>query len=178
MSVLLGATLFVSMATPSLAGYWDEHQGQRIRINGQEYHGRWAYVGERPYVNVESFGKALGVPRRHNVKNWYIGEKGAPAGSPFQMLVESGKFKLPTARFGGATYVDLQAACQALGIPFHRDYDGEYLEIGDAYQGEYMIGAWQRWLNGKQAYYPGNSHSSARGQGQLDEHYGKINREP
>lgn len=175
MSVLLGATLFASMATGASASYW-EHPDQTIRVNGHEYYGRWAYIGERPYVNVESFGKALGVPRRHNAKNWYLGESGGPSGSPFQMLVESGKFKLPTVRFGGATYVDLIAACEALKIPYHRDFDNRFLEVGDAYQGEYMIGAWERFVNGKTgASYEGMHGHTARGQEHLDMHSGKIN---
>lgn len=173
MSVLLGAALFTSMTDTSFASYWDRPH-QKIRINGREYQGTWAMIGERPYVNVESFGMALGLPRRHNVKNWNLGTTSTPKGSPFQMLVEGGTVKLPTTRFGGATYVDLQAACQALGIPFHRDYDGEFLEVGDAYQGEYMRGAWERWLNAK-GEYSEMSRKSTRHQEHLGPYHHRLN---
>lgn len=142
----VAAALFAGLTGVSQASYWD-HPDTTIRVNGSTYYGRWAYINERPYVNVETFGRMLGVPRRHDTQNWYLGTEGKPSGSPFQMVVESGTVKLPTARFGGATFVDLQAACQALDIPYHRDYNGNTLEVGDGYRGEYMNGAWQRYSN-------------------------------
>lgn len=122
-------------------------------------------IGDRPYVNVESFGKALGLPRRHNVKNWYLSSQGNPKGSPFQLQVESINTKLPTQRFGGGTFVELQSACKAMNIPLHWDTRGHVFEVGDAYAGEYMIGAWQRWLNQKDNNYRGTHSRGAQDQG-------------
>lgn len=175
MSVLLGAALFTSMTDSSFASYWDRPQ-QKIRVNGNEYQGAVRYIGERPYVNVESFGRALGFPRRHTVKNWNLSTEATTTGSPFEMVVQAGTVKLPTTRFAGATYVDLQAACQALGIPYHRDYDGEYLEVGDAYQGEYMRGAWERWQNMHNGQYREMTRPHGVRQQHLDRHEGRINR--
>ena len=122
-------------------------------------------IGDRPYVNVESFGKALGLPRRHNVKNWYLSSQGAPKGSPFQMQVESVKGKLPTTRVGGGTFVELQAACSAMEIPLHWDTRSQVFEVGEAYAGQYMIGAWQRWMNGKDTLYSATHQRGAKDQG-------------
>lgn len=168
-SVLMGAALFTSLTGVSWAG-WLEPENNSIRIDGIIYEGQWAYVGERPYVNVESFGKALGYPRRHNVKNWYLGKEGAPKGSPFQLMVESYGKDLPTTRFGGGTFVDMQAACKQLHIPFHYDPEGQVYEIGNPYQGEYMIGAWQRWLNGKETLYFGTHRCGSLDQGHFNIH--------
>lgn len=168
-SVLTGAALFLAMSGTSWAGWLEPHE-QQIRIDGIIYEGRWAYIGDRPYVNVESFGKALGLPRRHNVKNWYLSSQGSPKGSPFQMQVESCTGKLPTVRNGGATFVDLQSACQAMEIPFHYDFYNKYYEIGDAYHGQYMIGAWQRWINGKDTVYAGTHQRGSLDQGHFNIH--------
>ncbi len=168
-SVLAGTALFLALSGSSWAGWLENHE-QQIRIDGTVFEGRWAYIGDRPYVNVESFGKALGLPRRHNVKNWYLSSQGAPKGSPFQMQVESVTGKLPTVRNGGATFVDLEAACKAMQIPFHYDFYDMVYEVGDAYKGQYMIGAWQRWLNGKETLYGGTHIKGALDQGHFNIH--------
>lgn len=124
-----------------------------IRIDGINYEGTWAFVGSKPYVNVESFGKALGLPRVHNVKNWYLGRDGKPKGSPFQLAVESAKGTLPTLRFGGATMVELPAALKALGIQYHYDTMARTFEVGEPYHGQYMIGAWYRWYANTRSWY-------------------------
>lgn len=154
-SVLAGAALFISLSGISSAG-WLERNDAEIRIDGRIYEGRWQMIGDRPWVNVESFGKALGLPRRHNVKNWYLSSQGNPKGSPFQMQVESLGGKLPTTRFGGATFVDLQSACKAMNIPVHIDTRGHVWEVGKAYQGAYMVGAWARWYHNKENAYRGS----------------------
>ena len=167
-SVLVGAALFGSLATSASAGWYEdsfERPSNQIRIDGKVFEGKWAMIGDRPYVNVESFGKALGLPRRHNVKNWYLSSQGNPKGSPFQLQVESVNTKLPTTRFGGATFVDMRSACKAMDIPVHFDTRGHYFEIGEAYAGQYMIGAWQRWLNGKNSDPSGVHHYGAQDQG-------------
>lgn len=160
----MGAALFASLSGSSWAG-WLERPNCEIRIDGRPYEGRWAMIGDRPFVDVESFGKALGLPRRHNVKNWYLSSQGNPKGSPFQLQVESINCKLPTQRFGGGTYVELQSACKAMQIPLHWDSRGKVFEVGDAYAGEYMIGAWQRWLVNKEAQYTGTHQRGAKDQG-------------
>jgi hypothetical protein len=174
-SVLIGTALFASLSGSSAADwigkensdslFFANRNGCQIRIDGKNYEGRWAIIGDRPYVNVESFGKALGLPRRHNVKNWYLSSQGNPKGSPFQMQVESVKGKLPTTRFGGGTFVDLAAACKAMDIPLHWDTRGRVFEVGEAYEGQYMIGAWKRWYNGKDRLYNATSTCGAKDQG-------------
>lgn len=157
-----------SLTTTCSAG-WLERPEQEIRVDGRLYEGTWAYIGDRPYVNVESFGKALGVPRRHNVKNWYLGSEGNPKGSPFQLAVESGNKKIPSIRYGGATYVDMMAACKAMDIPVHIMPHTKMYQVGSPYAGEYMIGAWQRWLYGNLESYR-EAHSSGRNQRHWDNH--------
>ncbi len=155
--------MFASLAGTCSAG-WLEQPEQEIRVDGRLYQGRWAYIGDRPYVNVESFGKILGVPRRHNVKNWYLGSQGNPKGSPFQMAVETGNVKVPTVRYGGATFVDLMAACEAMDIPVHIMPYNKMYEVGDAYAGKYMNGAWKRWENSATGAYRGTSRGCAGNQ--------------
>lgn len=151
-SVLVGAALFASLAGTSSAG-WLERNDTEIRVDGRIYEGRYQMIGDRPWVNVESFGKSLGLPRRHNVKNWYLSSQGNPKGSPFQLQVESLGGKLPTTRFGGGTFVDMQAACAAMNIPVHIDTLTKTWEVGDAYHGEYMNGAYARWYHAKDNLY-------------------------
>lgn len=168
-SVLAGAALFASLTGTSSAG-WLERNSSEIRVDGRIFEGRWQMIGDRPWVNVESFGKALGLPRRHNVKNWYLSSQGSPKGSPFQLQVESLGGKLPTQRFGGGTFVDMQAACQAMNIPVHIDTVGHTYEVGNAYHGEYMNGAWARWYHGKDNSYSGVQGTySSKDQGHFDQ---------
>lgn len=165
-SVLVGAALFASLTGTSSAG-WLERYNREIRVDGRPFEGRWALIDGRPWVNVESFGKALGLPRRHNVKNWYLSSQGNPKGSPFQLQVESLNGKLPTTRFGGGTFVDMQAACQAMKIPVHIDATDGVYEVGDAYRGEYMNGAWSRWYHGRRDYRGVWGSGSSKDQGHL-----------
>ena len=174
-SVLAGAALFASLSGSASADWLSSEQSQTlnfanrngclIRIDGKNFEGRWAFIGDRPFVNVESFGKALGLPRRHNVKNWYLSSQGNPKGSPFQMQVESINTKLPTVRFGGGTFVELQSALKAMQIPLHWDTRGRVFEVGEAYAGQYMIGAWQRWYVQKDMMYTGTIRCGAKDQG-------------
>lgn len=127
-----------------------------IRIDGKVYEGSWAYVGDRPYVNVESFIKTVDVPRNHNTKYWYVSKDGKGNGSPFDLQVEAGTAKIPTARVGGATMMDLEAACRALKLPFHRDLRDHVFEVGQRYRDHYMHGAHMRNWNARNAPYSGN----------------------
>lgn len=159
MAAMLSAAMWAMGAGPAQAEGWGRsinpmtRDALKIRIDGLIYEGTWAMIGDRPYVNVESFGKALGLPRVHNVKNWYLGEEGKPKGSPFQLAVETAKGTLPTVRFAGATMVELPAALRALGIPYHYDTAARTFEVGDPYMGEYMIGAWYRWYANSHSWY-------------------------
>ncbi len=163
MAALFSAAMMC--AGPAQAEGWGRslnpmtRDGVTIKIDGINYEGTWAFIGDRPYVNVESFGKALGLPRVHNVKNWYLGEDGKPKGSPFQLAVETAKGTLPTTRFAGATMVELPAALRALGIPYHYDTKARTFEVGDPYQGEYMIGAWYRWYSNRNNWYTWNANA-------------------
>lgn len=143
-ALLLGGT-----AAPSAARV--DNDAVQIMINGVRYDGEWAYIGGRPYVGVESFGKSLGFPREHNVKGWCLNPPPPPASqcnvSPFELAVQAKGKALPTVRFAGVTMVDLRTALEALDIPFHyRFYDRTY-SVGNPYYGEYMKGAYYRWLS-------------------------------
>jgi hypothetical protein len=145
--VLLLAAAVLSMVAAAPAGASLQHPDITITINGVPYHGLWSYVGDRPYVGVESFGKALGLPRQHNVLGWCLNTNDKPCDiSPFQLAVEANGKKIPTVRFGGATMVDLRAALSALKIPFHYNFQARQYSVGNPYYGEAMKGAYMRWV--------------------------------
>ncbi|MEW6278770.1 MAG: hypothetical protein AB1758_09125 [Candidatus Eremiobacterota bacterium] len=143
-------TLAGATASPSQAdsGNMIMRDPVTIKVEGVTYEGVWAMIGERPYVGVESFGKALGYPRHHNAKGWCLnppdGKHRDPT-NPFVLAVEAAGKRVPTARFAGATMVDLRSACEALDIPFHYDFHCRIFEVGSPYEGEIMKGALYRW---------------------------------
>lgn len=141
------ALLLGAMAAPSQAKVMGDDV--KVVINGVPFHGEWAFVGERPYVGIESFGKALGFPREHNVLGWCLNPPPPPAvecdASPFELAVHSKGKALRTVRFGGNTMVDLRQALQVLDIPFNYRFDDRAILVGNPYFGETMRGAWYRW---------------------------------
>ena len=151
-AILIGATLMAAAISPSQAAV--TRPNSMIRVNGRIFEGGWALIGDRPYVNVDSFAKAVGLPHQHNAKYWYLAKEGTGKGSPYQLQVESGSTKIPTVRYAGATMVDLQSACTALKIPYHRDYDG-YFEVGN-YRENYMKGSHYRAEGNRNSRYNGS----------------------
>ncbi len=159
--VLLGAAaaaLMGATAAPSLAdsGNMIMRSPVTIKVEGVTYEGVWAFVGERPYVGVESFGNAMGYPRVHNVKGWSLNPPGAPRSTsinPLVLAVEAAGQQIPTSRFAGATMVDLQAACNALDIPYHYDFGRRTFEVDSPYRGEIMKGALYRWYSNHYQWY-------------------------
>lgn len=147
--LLLACALFVGvMAAPSQARV--DNDQVDIQIQGVPFFGEWAFIGGRPYVGIESFGKALGFPREHNVLGWCLNPPPPPATactvSPFALAVQSKGKNLRTVRFGGNTMVDLRQALDVLDIPFHYGYtDAQTFYVGNPYEGESMKGAWYRW---------------------------------
>ena len=118
----------------------------KVVINGVPYQGEWAWIGDRPFVGIESFGKALGYPRQHHVLGWCLNPT-ANAGcdvSPFELAVKAKGSAIQTVRFGGNTMVDLRQALEVLQIPFHYRFYDRALAIGNPYYGETMKGAWHR----------------------------------
>lgn len=114
----------------------------KIVVNGVPFQGEWAFVGERAFVGIESFGKALGSPRHHNLLGWCL-ETADKADqnctcdiNPLELVVRSQGQALKTARHGGVTMVDLRQALQALDIPFtYRLYDRTFM-VGTPHFGE------------------------------------------
>lgn len=159
--VLLGAAaaaLMGATAAPSQAdsGNMIMRSPVTIKVEGVTYEGVWAFVGERPYVGVESFGNAMGYPRVHNVKGWSLNPPGAPRSSsinPLVLAVEAAGQQVPTTRFAGATMVDLQATCDALDIPYHYDFSRRTFEVDSPYRGEIMKGALYRWWQNHYLWY-------------------------
>ena len=159
--VLLGAAaaaLMGASAAPSLAdsGNMIMRSPVTIKVEGVTYEGVWAFVGERPYVGVESFGNAMGYPRVHNVKGWSLNPPGAPRSSsinPLVLAVEAAGQQIPTSRFAGATMIDLQTACNALDIPYHYDFERRTFEVDSPYRGEIMRGALYRWYSNHYQWY-------------------------
>jgi hypothetical protein len=111
----------------------------QIYVNGAPFEGTSTVINGRTYVNIDSLSKALKLPHQHNVLNWQLSEK-TVKGSPLQMSVDSNGKKLPTARFGGATMVDLISAANSLKLPVHRDLDAKSIAIGRPFIGQSAIG--------------------------------------
>jgi hypothetical protein len=112
----------------------------KIVVNGIPFQGEWAFVGERPFVGIESFGKALGSPRQHNLLGWCLETADSATGTcdanPLELAVRSQGQALKTARHGGVTMVDLRQALQVLDIPFtYRLHDRTFM-VGHPYFGE------------------------------------------
>lgn len=159
--VLLGAAaavMFGATAAPSQAdsGNMIMRSPVKIKVEGIPYEGVWAFVGDRPYVGVESFGNAMGYPRVHNVKGWSLNPPGAPRSTsinPLVLAVEAAGQQIPTTRFAGATMVDLQTACDTLHIPYHYDFSARTFEVDSPYRGEIMKGALYRWWSNHYEWY-------------------------
>lgn len=43
--------------------------------------------------------------------------------------------------------VDLRSAADALDIPFHYDFGSRTYQLGNPYEGEWMVGAWYRFFS-------------------------------
>jgi len=116
----------------------------KIVVNGVPFHGEWAMVGERPYVGIESLGKALGSPRQHNVLGWCLESADSAAktcdANPLELLVRSQGQTLKTVRHGGVTMVDLRQAAQVLGLSMrHRLHDRTFM-VGLPFYGQSAAG--------------------------------------
>ena len=59
-----------------------------LNVNGNPFFGKWAIVDDRPYVGIEAFSDALGIPRKHYYKSWNVAE-GAEDGR-CMLLVQHG----------------------------------------------------------------------------------------
>lgn len=128
----------------------------KIVVNGIPFHGEWAFIGERPYVGVESFGKALGSPRQHHLLGWCLESAGSTANcdaDPLELAVHSRGQALQTVRHGGVTMVDLRQAAQVLGLSFrHRFHDRTFM-VGQPSFGESAKGDQHRRRTLKNDYY-------------------------
>lgn len=144
-----------------------------VEVNGKPFYGKWAMIDERPYVGVEAFGQALGLPRIHNAKDWQLAESASGTSNPLDLVVRGPKGKLPTVRQGGVTMVDLIAASEALGLPFHYNTYARTFQVGSPYYGEQMRGAWTRWYNARyDRYTPGHSSRAPFRNHSRDDHPG------
>jgi hypothetical protein len=124
LSGLLGLGMVVGTSQPGSARTsMMTTANKSIMINGHLFEGRWAYVEDRPFVSVSAFEHALGLPHRHDTRNWYLGAEGAPHGNVLQPGVESAAGKLPSVSYGGTMMVDLRAACKALHLRCHEDFE-------------------------------------------------------
>lgn len=147
MLVIVGVAMTLTFASPASA------RDLSVSVNGQPFYGKWAMVDERPYVGVEAFASALGLPRIHNAKDWQLADKASGTSNPLDLVVRGPKGKLPTVRQGGVTMVDLRAAADALGLPFHYNTFARTFQVGSPYYGEAMKGAWYRWYNQRYGRY-------------------------
>ena len=150
--MILGLVMMAAAAAPSFAdrtagpGYTGA-ENHHILVNGRLYQGTWTFVGDKPYVNVDSFGKLLEYPHQHNALAWQLSETAGPKGNPFQLQVDSGATKLPTVRFAGTTMVDLEKAAAALKLPYHYNFTAGRIEVGTPYHYEYVVGSFYRRLH-------------------------------
>ncbi len=168
-TVFLGVLLALAVLAPAVAQpikpagaraeFVDQrpHSDATINVNGIEFQGKWAIIGERPYVGVESFGKALGLPRIHNAKGWQLAEKPMGTLNPLELVVKGPRSKLPTVRHAGVTMVDLLAASDALGLETHHNFYSRTWQIGTPYKGEFLKGAYYRWLAHANNWYNKNA---------------------
>lgn len=142
--VLAGLALTGFLVAPALASVMKPEVS--LRINGAPFEGKWTTIGDRIYVGVESLARALGYPRRHNVKGWCLGPEGNPCEvSPLELAVDAAGQPLPVVRHGGVTMVDLKEACRVLHIPFHYHFASRTYQVGSPYLGEAVKGAVYRW---------------------------------
>lgn len=155
--MVVGAALALSLVSPAMAR--QANKDATIQVNGTNFEGKWAIIGERPYVGVESFAKALGLPRIHNVKDWQLAQSPSGPVNPLELVVRGPKSKLPTVRHAGATMVDLKAACADLDIPLHYNFYSRVWQVGSPYKGEFLKGAWYRWLSNSHRWYQVDSNT-------------------
>ena len=157
----LGLVLMAASVAPAFAALGGP-DNLEIRVNGAIYTGSWAYVGDRVYVNVDAFGRFLAVPHRHNVLNWQLSDGGK--GNPLQLSVDGNKTKIPAVRFGGTTMVDMEKACKALKVAFHRDLDTQTYDIGSPWAKEYVVGSYFRRMNHRYGRPYGSSVQQGHGE--------------
>lgn len=150
--LIVGTAMALTMFSPASARQEQTEPG--IWVNGVNFEGKWAIIGERPYIGAESFANALGLPRITNYKARVLAKKSTGAHSPLDLIVYGPKNqKLPTVRHAGVTMCDLEAACEELGLPFHRNFYTRVWQVGSPYRGEFLKGAWYRFLNQKNGWY-------------------------
>ena len=117
-----------------------------LNVNGNPFYGKWAIVDDRPYVGIEAFSDALGIPRKHYYKSWNVAEGAEDAGDPLVLMSTAEGLEVDTIRFGGVTMVDLYSATAALGIPVHHNFTNKTIQVGSRYVGHEMPGAWYRYM--------------------------------
>lgn len=161
--LIAGVALVLGMALvgPAAADY-NPCKGYNVNlnVNGNPFYGKWAIINDRPYVGVEAFAEAVGLPRVHYFKGWSVAEEPADTIDPLRLSVLVGNEQVDTLRFGGVTMVDLYHAASALDLPIHHNFTNKTIQIGSRYQGEMHKGEWYRrtsrarhWT-GDPYYYP------------------------
>ncbi len=118
-----------------------------LNVNGTPFYGNWALVNDRPFVGVEAFSDAVGLPRSHYYQGWSIGEKPSDNIAPLEFLVRAGDKPVETIRFGGVTMIDLYKTAEALDLPVHHNFNTKTIQVGDRYVGHELPGAWYRRLS-------------------------------
>lgn len=117
-----------------------------LNVNGKPFFGKWAFVNDRPFVGIEAFSDALGVPRKHYYKSWNLAENAAEVGDPLVLMSTAEEKEVDTIRFGGVTMVDLYSAAAALDLPVHHNFRNKTIQVGSNYIGHQMPGAWYRYM--------------------------------
>lgn len=149
-NLIAGLVLSALVATGSAASaecYTCEGCGPKINVNGKPFMGKWAMIDDRPYIGIESFSDALGIPRAHNFKGWSLAQNPDPNVNPFELATKVEDDMVPTVRFGGVTMIDLMAASNALDMPFHHNFRNRTFQVGSNYTGEEIKGAWYSYLS-------------------------------
>ena len=123
-----------------------------VSVNGNPFYGKWAIVDDRPYLGVEALSEILKLPRKHYYKAWNVAENAKEAGDPLMLMTTAEGSKVKTIRFAGVTMVDLYEVAYALDLPVHHNFRNKTIPVGDEYTGEYMKGAWYRYMARKRGW--------------------------
>lgn len=115
-----------------------------LNVNGTPFYGNWAMVNDRPYVGVEAFSDAVGLPRSHYYQGWSVAKTPSENISPLEFMVTAGDKQVETIRFGGVTMIDLYKTAEALDLPVHHNFNNKTIQVGDNYYGHELPGAWYR----------------------------------
>ncbi len=145
--LIAGLTLAVGMALagPAAADYTPcKGYNVNLNVNGTPFYGKWAIINDRPYVGVEAFAEAVGLPRVHYYKGWSVAEEPASTVDPLNLAVLVGDDNVDTLRFGGVTMIDLYHAASALDLPVHHNFTNKTIQVGSRYHGEMHKGEWYR----------------------------------